>query len=88
MFSGFVIWRCKGFVAKLPKDGSSNGKEKNKFFCLIERLKEFFQKFFHVSHKDRNGKEIYYFWNYSSELKPDNTSSDNDKGQINDTNDH
>lgn len=88
MFSGFVIWRCKGFVAKLPKDGSSNGKEKNNFFCLIERLKEFFQKFFHVSHKDRNGKEIYYFWNYSSELKPDNTSSDNDKGQINDTNDH
>ena len=81
MFSGFVIWRCKGFVAKLPKDGSSNGKEKKNFLDLIrERLKEFFQKFFqkffHVSHKDRNGKEIYYFWNYSKELKYEGTEGE------------
>lgn len=86
VLSFFVIRWCKGFVAKLPKDGSSNGKEKKNILYLIgERLKEFFQKFFqkffHVSHKDRNGKEIYYFWNYSSELKLDNTSSDNDEDQ-------
>ena len=77
IFSGYVIWRCKGFAAKLPKDGTSNGKEKKKFHRLREGLK----KFFHVSHKDRNGKEIYYFWNYSSELKLDNTSNDNDEDQ-------
>ena len=63
-------------VAKLPKDGSSNGKEKKIFFCLIERLKEFFQKFFHVSQKDRNEKEIYYFWNYSKELKYEGTEGE------------
>jgi len=81
VLSFFVIRWCKGFVAKLPKDGSSNGKEKKNFLDLIrERLKEFFQKFFqkffHVSHKDRNGKEIYYFWNYSKELKYEGTEGE------------
>ena len=77
VLSFFVIRWCKGFVAKLPKDGSSNGKEKKNFLYLIrERLKEFFQKFFHVSHKDRNGKEIYYFWNYSKELKYEGTEGE------------
>lgn len=81
VLSFFVIRWCKGFVAKLPKDGSSNGKEKKNFLYLIrERLKEFFQKFFqkffHVSHKDRNGKEIYYFWNYSKELKYEDTEGE------------
>lgn len=72
VLSFFVIGWCKGFVAKLPKDGSSNGKEKKKFLCLREGLK----KFFHMSHKDRNGKEIYYFWNYSKELKYEGTESE------------
>ena len=36
----------KGFVAKLPKDGSSNGKRKNKCPWLEEKLK----KFFYMSH--------------------------------------
>jgi len=72
--SFFVIRCCKGFVAKLPKDGSSNGKRKNKCPWLEEKLKEFF----YMSHKDRNGKEIYYFWNYSSDK---NTSSGNGEKQ-------
>ena len=72
VLSFFVIRWCKGFVAKLPKDGSSNGKEKKKFLCLREGLK----KFFHMSHKDRNGKEIYYFWNYSKELKYEGTEGE------------
>ena len=72
VLSFFVIGWCKGFVAKLPKDGSSNGKEKKKFLCLREGLK----KFFHMSHKDRNGKEIYYFWNYSKELKYEGTEGE------------
>ena len=76
ILSFLVIGWCKGFVAKLPKDGSSNGKEKKKCLCLRERLKNFFQKFFHMSHKDRNGKEIYYFWNYSKELKYEGTEGE------------
>ena len=29
-----------------------------------------------MSHKDRNGKEIYYFWNYSKELKYEGTEGE------------
>jgi len=92
VLSFFVIRWCKGFVAKLPKDGSSNGKEKKNFLDLIrERLKEFFQKFFqkffHVSHKDRNGKEIYYFFDGNEndilEFKKQNLSLDDIQFQIN-----
>ena len=47
IFSGLVIWQCKGFAAKkLDKEDNIN-----------------------------------YFWNYSSELKLDNSSSDNDEEQ-------
>ena len=54
IFSGFVVWRCKGFAAKkLDKEDNIN-----------------------------------YFWNYSSELKLDNTSINNDEIQNNNSNDH
>lgn len=76
VLSFFVIRCCKGFVAKLPKDGSSNGKKKNKCTWLEEELK----KFFYISHKDRNGKEIYYFWNYSKELKCEDAEGETVQG--------